>query len=156
MLKRGENPPVRRSRVVDRARPRLVCLLVTGWVLAGLIVVSTGAAAAPRHVRASQGVAELLVEHHAYHSPSASSPVVGVLPARTPITGEPTTLPVLRRAPGLASRHWLKVRLPGRPNGATGWIARGGTTEVDTGWHLMISLARIVHETGAAPMVGAA
>jgi L,D-transpeptidase-like protein len=137
-----ENPPVRRSRVVDRGRARLVCLLVGGWVLAGLIAGSTDAAAAPRHVRASQGVAELLFKHHAYRSPSASSPVLGVLPARTPITGEPTTLPVLRRAVGVGSRHWLKVRLPGRPNGATGWIARGGTTEFDTGWHLMISLGR--------------
>jgi lipoprotein-anchoring transpeptidase ErfK/SrfK len=141
MLKRWpEIPPALWSRVVDRGRARLVCLLVTGWVLAGLTVVSTGAAATARHVRAAKGVAQLLFEHHAYHSPSASSPVVGVLPARTPITGEPTTLPVLRGAAGLGSRYWLKVRLPGRPNGATGWIARGGTTEFDTGWHLMISL----------------
>jgi hypothetical protein len=139
LMRWPENPLARRSRGVDRGRARLVCLLVTGSVLAGLTVVSTAAAGAPRHVRASQGLAELLFEHHAYRSPSSSSPLVAVLPARTPITGEPTTLPVLRRTAGLGSRQWLKVRLPGRPKGATGWIAPGGTTEFDTGWHLMIS-----------------
>jgi hypothetical protein len=129
----------RRSRDGDRGWVRLCCLVVA-YALVGLTVVSTAAAArGPRHVPATQGLAQLLFEHHAYRSPSVSSPVVAVLPARTPITGESTTVPVLTRERGLGSRWWLKVRLPGRPNGATGWIARGGTNELVTGWHLIIS-----------------
>ena len=32
--------------------------------------------------------------------------------------------------------------LPGRPNGSTGWIERGGTNETQTGWHIVVNLAR--------------
>jgi len=128
-----------RSRGVDRGRVRSVLLVVSACAIAGLTIVSTAAARAQRHVRASQGLAQLLFEHHAHRLPSANSPVVAVLPARTAITGELTTLPVLRRQAGPGSRVWLKVMLPGRPNGATGWIARGGTSEFETEWHLVIS-----------------
>ena len=40
-----------------------------------------------------------------------------MVPARTPITDERTALPVLGQ-----HDQWLLVRLPGRPNGHTGWI----------------------------------
>ncbi len=64
------------------------------------------------------------------------------MPAHTPITGEQTTLPVIGQATGRGDRHWLKVMLPGRPNGSTGWIERGGTNETQTGWHIVVNLAR--------------
>jgi len=60
-----------------------------------------------------------------------------VLPATTPITGERTTLPVL------AQRwRWLKVRLPGRPNGHTGWITESGTALSVTVWHIVVDTSR--------------
>lgn len=127
--------------MIGRTRPTR-SLLVLGCALVALTVVSTAAARAPRHGRPSQRLVQLSFEHHAYQSPTAGSPVVAVLPARTPITGEPTTLPVLGHRAGRGSRRWLKVRLPGRPNGATGWIARGGAIELVTGWHLVISTGR--------------
>lgn len=99
---------------------------------------SASAASAPRHVRASQDLAGLLFEHHAYRSPHAGAPVVAVLPARTPITREQTTLPVVGRRAGSGTTRWLKVMLPGRPNGSSGWIAQGGTVAEVTGWHLMV------------------
>jgi lipoprotein-anchoring transpeptidase ErfK/SrfK len=46
-------------------------------------------------------------------------------------------LPVLSRR-----GNWLKVRLPGRPNGHTGWIARAGTTRSVTPWRIVVSSSR--------------
>ncbi|MGI8712163.1 MAG: L,D-transpeptidase [Solirubrobacteraceae bacterium] len=63
------------------------------------------------------------------------------MPALTPITGEATTLPVIGQATGHGAARWLKVKLPGRPNGLSGWIARGGTSELITGWHIIVGLA---------------
>jgi lipoprotein-anchoring transpeptidase ErfK/SrfK len=59
--------------------------------------------------------------------------------AHTPITGEETTLPVIGQANGSGGTHWLKVMLPGRPNGLTGWIEQGGTYEAFTGWHIVVN-----------------
>jgi lipoprotein-anchoring transpeptidase ErfK/SrfK len=50
-------------------------------------------------------------------------------------------LPVIGHAVGADSRRWLRVRLPGRPNGLTGWIAQGRATPLRTRWRLVISLA---------------
>jgi lipoprotein-anchoring transpeptidase ErfK/SrfK len=57
--------------------------------------------------------------------------------AKRPITGERTVLPVLGQTVrrGLS---WLHVRLPGRPNGRTGWITRRATVEGTTGWHIVV------------------
>jgi lipoprotein-anchoring transpeptidase ErfK/SrfK len=46
-------------------------------------------------------------------------------------------LPVLAR-----HGQWLKVRLPGRPNGHTGWISRDGTARSATDWHIVVDLSR--------------
>lgn len=37
-----------------------------------------------------------------------------------------------------ASVGWLHVRLPGRPNGHTGWIRRQATNLRTTGWHIVV------------------
>lgn len=58
-----------------------------------------------------------------------------------PITGERTTLPVIARATGAGGLRWLRVMLPGRPNGSSGWISQQGTRRLVTGWHLVVSLA---------------
>ena len=42
-------------------------------------------------------------------------------------------LPVLGRVGG-----WLHVRLPGRPNGRTGWIRARGTAAAQTPWHIVV------------------
>ena len=69
-----------------------------------------------------------------------------ILPARTPITGIRTVLPVLAQ-----HRRWLKVRLPGRPNGHTGWISQSATVRSATTWHLVVNPSRrrvIVYRAG--------
>ncbi len=64
-----------------------------------------------------------------------------LLPARGPITGEPTTVPVIGALTGPDGVRWLRVMLPGRPNGSTGWIAQQGTRELVTDWHIVVDLA---------------
>jgi lipoprotein-anchoring transpeptidase ErfK/SrfK len=55
-------------------------------------------------------------------------------------------LPVLQR-----TGDWVKVRLPGRPNGQSGWISRRATVRFVTDWHLVIDRSRrqvIVYKAG--------
>jgi lipoprotein-anchoring transpeptidase ErfK/SrfK len=67
--------------------------------------------------------------------------VVDRLGATRPLTGGPTVVPVLaaRRRDG---RAWLHVRLPWRPNGATGWIAADGTLIAQARWQVTVDRSR--------------
>jgi lipoprotein-anchoring transpeptidase ErfK/SrfK len=86
----------------------------------------------PAHV-----LAILLDEHVARSAPDTSATVLQVVKERRPITGARTVLPVLgRRSPNGVG--WLRVRLPGRPNGGTGWIERRGTRIAHTSWHIVV------------------
>jgi lipoprotein-anchoring transpeptidase ErfK/SrfK len=38
--------------------------------------------------------------------------------------------------------RWLRVRLPGRPNGHTGWIVRDATLRWETNWRVVVDRAR--------------
>jgi lipoprotein-anchoring transpeptidase ErfK/SrfK len=97
-------------------------------------------AATHARVRATAQTAVLLVGHWVHSRAAAGSPTVVAVPAKRPITGEQTTLPVLAQARSADGISWLKVRLPGRPNGSSGWIARQGTRLLATGWHLLVDL----------------
>jgi lipoprotein-anchoring transpeptidase ErfK/SrfK len=145
------SPAIIQSRLIRLRLPRAVpcsrrlgrCLLV-GLAVACLAPVTAGSAAAvgtPARVRATQQLAELLTAHRAYQAPVASSPQLALVPARRPITGEQTTLPVIGRSTGARGVRWLRVMLPGRPNGSTGWIAQQGTSKVMTAWFISIDLA---------------
>jgi lipoprotein-anchoring transpeptidase ErfK/SrfK len=97
-------------------------------------------AAATSTVRASQPLAVLLSAHAVHELPRAGSRVLVTVPAVRPITGERTTLPVIGHARSGAGIVWLRVLLPGRPNGASGWIAGQGTRSSSTGWRIAVSL----------------
>lgn len=136
----SETGAPRRSQNVRPLQARLFVLLI---LLCASLAVTAGpaaAASAPGHVRATQPLAQVRFGHQAYRYPRTTAPRVMYVPAHTPITGEQTTLPVIGQANGHGDTRWLKVRLPGRPNGLTGWIARGGTRELMTGWHITVSL----------------
>jgi lipoprotein-anchoring transpeptidase ErfK/SrfK len=104
-----------------------------------LVVLPSAAAARPgaAPVRARQAVVAVLRAHEARSAPSFRSAALGLVPATTPITEGRTMLPVLAR-----HGEWLKVRLPGRPNGHTGWIGRAATTRSDTAWHIVVDTSR--------------
>jgi lipoprotein-anchoring transpeptidase ErfK/SrfK len=140
--------PCRRSGLrspgaAARSRPLgglLVLTLAASFVLG--VRPATPAAAGEVRVQAKQQLALLLTAHRAYHAPSPRSVQTALVPANRPITGERTTLPVIGQATGPGSKRWLHVMLPGRPNGSTGWIARQGTRSLETGWHVVVNLAR--------------
>ncbi len=84
-----------------------------------------------------QVVATLLANQVVYSAPRGRR--LGSVSRHRPITGESTVLPVLREQ-DLSSRMWLLVRLPGRPNGHTGWLKASGTRLGVIRWHIVVSL----------------
>jgi lipoprotein-anchoring transpeptidase ErfK/SrfK len=82
-----------------------------------------------------QELVELTAPHQVYVSP-AQHPFQRI-DATRPITAERTVLPVLRSAVRRGAQ-WLDVRLPGRPNGLTGWIKQDGTKLEFTRWHIVV------------------
>jgi lipoprotein-anchoring transpeptidase ErfK/SrfK len=110
-----------------------VCLL-------GLTAGSAPAAGSPARIQATQQLAVLSTAHGAHRGPTAGSPQTEVVPATRPLTGEPTTLPVIGALTDPNGVQWLRVMLPGRPDGSSGWIAQTGTHETVTSWHLVVNL----------------
>jgi lipoprotein-anchoring transpeptidase ErfK/SrfK len=47
---------------------------------------------------------------------------------------------VLAVATDAGGAGWLRVRLPGRPNSHTGWIAKRATTEAEVRWRLVVDV----------------
>ena len=114
------------------------CLATVAGVGVG---VPTPALAVTRPASATdQALVRLHFGHWVYASASTHRPEGRWLPARTPLTGETTTLPVVGHARTGRSR-WLRVMLPGRPNSSTGWIQQGGTQASQTGWRISVDLA---------------
>jgi lipoprotein-anchoring transpeptidase ErfK/SrfK len=106
--------------------------------LAVALAASTVAGSLPAAAGASP-TAKL--QHAAKLRASPGGAVLGRIAARRPLTGTPTVLPVIatRAAQG---RRWLGVRLPQRPNGATGWIAADGTVAGAAPWRIAIDRSR--------------
>jgi len=114
-----------------------------GLAAACLLGVTTGpavAAGVPARVQATQQLAVLSTAHGVHQEPEAGSAQTELVPATRPLTGEPTTLPVVGALTGADGVRWLRVMLPGRPDGSTGWIAEQGTRETTTNWHLIVDL----------------
>ena len=138
-------PPA--SRRAGRRRP----LGLRAGALAVLAVLAVGCSSAPQAVRRSgvptpttapprtpavaawTEVATLDGAVEVHVSPDASSPAT-LLPATW--HGATLTLPVLDSVVG-----WLDVRLPGRPNGQTGWVASDQVSLARTPYHLVVDLA---------------
>jgi lipoprotein-anchoring transpeptidase ErfK/SrfK len=110
--------------------------------LVALAIAAAGAApaaAAPAaKVRASQALVILLGDHVARQGPNAEAGRIETVSARRPLTRTRTVLPVL----GHSGRGdaWLRVRLPGRPNGHSGWIAAARTRADSTAWRIQVAL----------------
>jgi lipoprotein-anchoring transpeptidase ErfK/SrfK len=123
------------GRFTPFALPRLVLLAATLVVAA---ITAGEAPAAPPSVRPTQELVTLLAVHAVRSTPHADAASHASIPARRPITGVPTVLPVLAHAAG----GWLQVRLPGRPNGGTGWISARATTTSVTRWQILVDTSR--------------
>ncbi len=115
--------------------------------LAGLMVLATTAggggtalAGAPRKpvVKPVQELVVLTKTHRAVSSLRSHPSRVTAVRALRPITGSRTVLPVIARATTPAGARRLRVMLPGRPNGAKGWIAQRGTVATTTSWQIVV------------------
>lgn len=134
-LSRRAPPPRALARRVVR-RPVLAAATALG-----ILATSGSALATPdRHVRPTQRLAVLIADHRVHSRPDAAARLVSTVAHLRPITAERTTLPVTEVATGSDGIRWLRVMIPGRPNGASGWIAQQGTRTGVTPWHLVVSL----------------
>jgi lipoprotein-anchoring transpeptidase ErfK/SrfK len=107
----------------------------------------------PVVVKPIQSLATLNSAHQAFSKPAENSAPLGPVQAQRPITGERTVLPVLGHRTGADGLEWLQVRLPGRPNGHTGWIKQRATVASKTSWHIVVYTSRrrvIVYQWGRA------
>jgi hypothetical protein len=80
-------------------------------------------------------------DHIARTRPSGRARRVAFVGARRPLTHVRTVLPVLGHRLSRSDQLWLRVRLPGRPNGHTGWIRARGATRTTTEWHIVLKLS---------------
>lgn len=111
-----------------------------------LLAASSATAAEPVRTDAAPPPAtdELAVlerSHDVFAHPDRAAARVARVARRRPITGVVTVLPVLREATGADGQPWLRVLLPGRPNGASGWIAARATKRESTPWRVHVRLA---------------
>jgi lipoprotein-anchoring transpeptidase ErfK/SrfK len=122
------------------------CLLAAVVTLAAAGVTSPAAAstAVPAPARAPGAgpheLALLLTPHLVRPALGRVPTHARTLPSSAPITGGQSALPVVGHATRNGTR-WLRVMLPGRPNGALGWITRRGTTSATTHWQLVVRTA---------------
>jgi lipoprotein-anchoring transpeptidase ErfK/SrfK len=116
---------------------RLAVLLVA---LSLVGAVGSPPAVGSTRVPAVTQLAVLLSPHGVHKEPEAGTSQSRLLPRRTPITGEPTTLPVTGSLTAANGVRWLQVMLPGRPNSSTGWIAQQGTRRLLTEWDIVVDL----------------
>jgi lipoprotein-anchoring transpeptidase ErfK/SrfK len=106
-------------------------------VLGALALVWAGTAEAAPRIAPRQALVRLLAAHTVRVAPSANAALLPSVAAERPITDGQTVLPVVGRSAG----GWLHVRLPGRPNGSTGWIRTQATSLTSTSWHVVVDTA---------------
>lgn len=104
-------------------------------------VLTAPARAAGARVPAAQPLLVLERDHIARARPSVRSRRLETVPARRPLTGVRTVLPVIGQATSPDGRSWTRVRLPGRPSGHTGWIPSSQTRRTSTPWRLALDLS---------------
>jgi lipoprotein-anchoring transpeptidase ErfK/SrfK len=85
-----------------------------------------------------QDLAMLLESHKVVSALHSHRSRRSTVRASRPITGEQTVLPVVGRTTAKNGVRWLRVMLPGRPNGRKGWIAQRGTVLTRTSWRLVV------------------
>ena len=118
----------------------LTVSLALAWTSARATAAGSTASAAV--VGRTQELALLLAPHAALSAPDDHAVTLQLVSARRPITGERTALPVIGHKTDADGAKWLDVRLPGRPNGHTGWIHARATTAAVTSWHIIIDTAK--------------
>jgi hypothetical protein len=127
----------------SRQAPALVVALLTAWWILFLVVAacSWGGTDPTGPTRQRAWLARVVVDTEARQAPGRGRRVASV-PVRAPWNGGPVELLVLgsRRAPDGA--RWVRVLLPRRPNGSSGWIRADDVALSTTEWRIEVSLGR--------------
>lgn len=108
-------------------------------LIAAVALGAIAVAAAP--ARASSRTVVLGRSHAVFAKPDRDRSPTSTVSRRRPITRVRTVLPVLRASTDADGRRWLRVRLPGRPNGHSGWISSRFTRAAATPWRLRVDLS---------------
>jgi lipoprotein-anchoring transpeptidase ErfK/SrfK len=104
------------------------------WLAAAVAVLATAPAAQAVPLsdeRTLTRYAHAATRAPVFARPSALSEVVGRLRHQTE-DGPLETYLALARRRGALARTWIRVRLPGRPNGGTGWVRRNALGPLTT------------------------
>jgi lipoprotein-anchoring transpeptidase ErfK/SrfK len=112
---------------------------VAGLALAAAFASLSSATAPTRH--GAPGAQRLLVLHRSVivrAAPSATARPIGRIATQTPLTRSETVLPVLRATVNLSGSSWLRVSVPARPNGTTGWVRADAGRITGTPWMIVI------------------
>jgi lipoprotein-anchoring transpeptidase ErfK/SrfK len=115
-------------------------------------LVAPAQAAAPA-VAVTQPLVILLQDHVARTAPDRSARAIESVPGLRPLTRVRTTLPVIGARRSTDGNRWVRVRLPGRPSGHTGWILADQTIGSSTEWHVLVELGArqvVVYRDGVA------
>ncbi|MGZ5313487.1 MAG: L,D-transpeptidase [Solirubrobacterales bacterium] len=134
-----------------RGRLRVVTGVVVAVAATGVAAAPTAAVGQPPVVKPTQELAKLLRPHKVISRSQAGAQTAGTVQASGPITGGQTVLPVIGRASTTDGGHWLRVMLPGRPNGRKGWITKRATVSARTSWHVVVKTSSrqvLVYRTG--------
>lgn len=127
---------VARYPLLSGSRRRGVAALVAVVIaLAAAPAISAAATAEP------QPLVALMHGHVARTGPSADAGRIEFVAARRPLTRTRTVLPLLGEATSRTGGSWLRVRLPGRPNGHAGWIPAQRTKRTSTEWRIVVDLS---------------
>ncbi len=130
--------PAPRPSGFGRGASGLAVALITA-VTGSVILAPAQASAATGPV--SQPLVVLLDSHVARTGPGAGFRRIESVAARRPLTHVRTVLPALGYAQSHGGKTWVRVRLPGRPNGHEGWILASETRRTSTGWRLALDIS---------------
>lgn len=117
---------------------RLAGTVAVALLLCAAAVATSAPSPASADQGATQELATLTEDAAIYSSPDPGSRRLGTVSGTRPITGSQTTLPVIAHANGEDGADWLKVLLPGRPNGHSGWITGLSTIPGSTEWSITV------------------
>ena len=87
-------------------------------------------------------IARMLVATPVRLDPRNTSPLLATIAPVRPLTRQQTALPVVDAQNDQAGHRWLRVRLPGRPNGRAGWIRAGSARLVSSPWRVVVVRSR--------------
>jgi lipoprotein-anchoring transpeptidase ErfK/SrfK len=118
--------------------PALAGAVMIAVAAAGAVAAPSPGARTPSAAKPTQELAQLLKSHRVLAAPGARLSPESTVQASRPLTGAQTVLPVIGHTTATDGVRWLRVMLPGRPNGAKGWIARQGTLLTTTSWRVVV------------------